>query len=100
MYNESSYLKHVVHRVRKDPVKLSRYEHNKEFVEFLNLFADKTQPLPRGWQMAKQGHLEQVASKLRLPHKTVSLAALHRPQDSADYPDRPSLAWGTETTPS
>lgn len=60
MYNESAYLKHIVHRIRRDPSKFGKFEQNREFVEFINLFADKTQPLPDGWQVAKQGNAEQV----------------------------------------
>ncbi|KJH39949.1 hypothetical protein DICVIV_14141 [Dictyocaulus viviparus] len=49
-YNASSIVKHIVHRIRKcgDPVE--KYEHNRDFVAFVNLFADETQPLPANWQ--------------------------------------------------
>uniref|UniRef100_A0A0M3IFA6 HECW1_helix domain-containing protein n=1 Tax=Ascaris lumbricoides TaxID=6252 RepID=A0A0M3IFA6_ASCLU len=51
MYNDSPYLKHIIHRIRKDASKFERFKHNRELVDFLNLFADETQPLPNGWQI-------------------------------------------------
>uniref|UniRef100_A0A915BKB0 E3 ubiquitin-protein ligase n=1 Tax=Parascaris univalens TaxID=6257 RepID=A0A915BKB0_PARUN len=51
LYNGSPYLKHIIHRIRKDASKFERFKHNRELVEFLNLFADETQPLPNGWQI-------------------------------------------------
>uniref|UniRef100_A0A914CD15 HECT-type E3 ubiquitin transferase n=3 Tax=Acrobeloides nanus TaxID=290746 RepID=A0A914CD15_9BILA len=59
VYNESAYLKHIIHRIRRDPSKFDKFEQNRELVEFINLFADKTQPLPEGWQIARQGDQQQ-----------------------------------------
>ncbi|KAL3086117.1 hypothetical protein niasHS_009687 [Heterodera schachtii] len=53
MYNESLYLKHIVHRIRRDPSKFSHFRANRELADFLNAFADQTQPLPVGWQIAR-----------------------------------------------
>ncbi|KAK0416485.1 hypothetical protein QR680_012515 [Steinernema hermaphroditum] len=53
MYNNSVCLKHMLHRIRHDPTKFDRFEKNSELVVFLNLFADVTQPLPTGWQIAQ-----------------------------------------------
>ncbi|CAJ0941277.1 unnamed protein product, partial [Mesorhabditis belari] len=50
MYNESQLLKHMVHRLRRSEDRVEKFEHNREFVTFLNLFADSTQPLPPNWQ--------------------------------------------------
>ncbi|KHN79903.1 E3 ubiquitin-protein ligase HECW2 [Toxocara canis] len=54
LYNESPYLKHIIHRIRKDASKFERFKQNRELVDFLNLFADETQPLPNGWQVNEE----------------------------------------------
>uniref|UniRef100_A0A1I8AKU0 E3 ubiquitin-protein ligase n=2 Tax=Steinernema glaseri TaxID=37863 RepID=A0A1I8AKU0_9BILA len=53
IYNNSVCLKHMLHRIRHDPTKFEQFEKNSELVTFLNLFADVTQPLPAGWQIAQ-----------------------------------------------
>uniref|UniRef100_A0A914XU54 HECT-type E3 ubiquitin transferase n=1 Tax=Panagrolaimus superbus TaxID=310955 RepID=A0A914XU54_9BILA len=59
LYNESLYLKHIIHKIRKEPKIFEKFEHNRELVDFLNFFADKTQPLPTGWQIARKPNFEQ-----------------------------------------
>ncbi|KAK6038045.1 hypothetical protein COOONC_24450, partial [Cooperia oncophora] len=49
-YNASPIVKHIVHRIRKCGEPTEKYENNKDFVAFVNLFADDTQPLPMNWQ--------------------------------------------------
>uniref|UniRef100_A0A0K0D1I3 HECT-type E3 ubiquitin transferase n=1 Tax=Angiostrongylus cantonensis TaxID=6313 RepID=A0A0K0D1I3_ANGCA len=49
-YNASPLVKHIVHRIRKCGETTEKYEHNRDFVAFVNLFADETQPLPANWQ--------------------------------------------------
>ncbi|VDK38509.1 unnamed protein product [Gongylonema pulchrum] len=61
LYNRSRYLKHIVHRIRKDGAKFERFSQNRELVQFLNSFADKTLPLPEGWQLNGGGMNEQVS---------------------------------------
>jgi hypothetical protein len=53
MYNESSYLKHIIGRLRKNRASFDQFEKNRELVTFLNLFADQTQALPRNWEIAR-----------------------------------------------
>ncbi|VDN02187.1 unnamed protein product [Thelazia callipaeda] len=56
-YNSSRYLKHILHRIRRDGNTFERFKQNRELVKFLNLFADNTLPLPEGWQLS--GHLNE-----------------------------------------
>uniref|UniRef100_A0AC34F118 HECT-type E3 ubiquitin transferase n=1 Tax=Panagrolaimus sp. ES5 TaxID=591445 RepID=A0AC34F118_9BILA len=59
LYNDSLYLKHIIHKIRKEPKIFEKFAHNRELVDFLNFFADKTQPLPTGWQIARRPNFEQ-----------------------------------------
>uniref|UniRef100_A0A915LCR7 HECT-type E3 ubiquitin transferase n=1 Tax=Meloidogyne javanica TaxID=6303 RepID=A0A915LCR7_MELJA len=54
LYNESRILKHIIQRIRREPEKFSQFEQNRELVNFINSFTDRTQPLPAGWQLTKQ----------------------------------------------
>lgn len=53
MYNDSSYLKHIIGRLRKNRSNFDQFDKNRELVAFLNLFADTTQPLPQNWEIAR-----------------------------------------------
>lgn len=50
-YNRNSTLKHMVTRIRRDPQTFDRYQHNRDLVSFLNIFADTRRELPHGWEM-------------------------------------------------
>ncbi|XP_060597868.1 E3 ubiquitin-protein ligase HECW2-like isoform X3 [Ruditapes philippinarum] len=50
-YNRNQTLKHMINKIRKDPANFERYQHNRDLVAFLNLFADMTKELPEGWEM-------------------------------------------------
>lgn len=50
-YTSNSALKHMVHRIRKDPTNFLKYWHNKDLVNFLNMFVNKDDELPEHWQM-------------------------------------------------
>lgn len=53
IYQSSNSVKHMLHRIRHDDDganRLDRYQNNREFVAFINAFADRTQPMPSGWQ--------------------------------------------------
>ena len=50
-FNRNSSLKHMVNKVRRDPQVFERYQHNRDLVAFLNMFAEKNQDLPRGWEI-------------------------------------------------
>ncbi|XP_062861504.1 E3 ubiquitin-protein ligase HECW2 [Trichomycterus rosablanca] len=51
MFTSNTCLKHMISRVRRDVQHFERYQHNRDLVNFLNLFANKQLELPRGWEM-------------------------------------------------
>ena len=52
VFKHSSSLVLIVQRVRANPLDaFKRYQHNKELVRFLNMFADTLAPLPAGWEV-------------------------------------------------
>ena len=50
-FNRNSTLKHMINKIRRDPAVFERYQHNRDLVAFVNLFADPSKELPRGWEM-------------------------------------------------
>ncbi|XP_071573577.1 E3 ubiquitin-protein ligase HECW2 [Temnothorax nylanderi] len=50
VYNRNPSLKHMINRVRRDPIVFPRYEHNRDLVALINVFADPTKELPRGYE--------------------------------------------------
>ncbi|XP_055959261.1 E3 ubiquitin-protein ligase HECW2 [Patella vulgata] len=50
-YNRNSQLKHMITRIRRDAQTFERYQHNRDLVMFLNLFADMSKEVPRRWEM-------------------------------------------------
>lgn len=58
LYNTTKNLKFIINRVRKDTTNSAyeRHQHNKLLVAFLNLFANKDNPLPLGWEMLTDEH--------------------------------------------
>ncbi|XP_066942089.1 uncharacterized protein [Macrobrachium rosenbergii] len=50
LFERSSSLRHMISRVRRDPVAFTRYQHNRDLVNLVNQFADKDRDLPRGWE--------------------------------------------------
>jgi hypothetical protein len=48
---KSDSLAGILQRIRHEPLLFKRYQHNKELVRFLNLFANPTQPLPPRWDV-------------------------------------------------
>uniref|UniRef100_UPI00398ECBCE E3 ubiquitin-protein ligase HECW2 isoform X2 n=1 Tax=Pristiophorus japonicus TaxID=55135 RepID=UPI00398ECBCE len=51
MFTTNTCLKHMITKVRRDAHNFERYQHNRDLVAFLNLFANKQLELPRGWEM-------------------------------------------------
>nr|XP_055037955.1 E3 ubiquitin-protein ligase HECW1-like isoform X6 [Misgurnus anguillicaudatus] len=51
MFSNSTCLKHMVLKVRRDARNFERYQHNRDLVTFLNKFADTHLELPRGWEI-------------------------------------------------
>ncbi|KAL6428445.1 hypothetical protein ACFW04_008604 [Cataglyphis niger] len=50
LYNRNPSLKHMISRVRRDPIIFPRYEHNRDLVALINFFADSSKELPRGYE--------------------------------------------------
>ncbi|XP_029667889.1 E3 ubiquitin-protein ligase HECW2 isoform X2 [Formica exsecta] len=50
LYNRNPSLKHMISRVRRDPIVFPRYEHNRDLVALINFFADPSKELPRGYE--------------------------------------------------
>uniref|UniRef100_A0AAF5D8R1 HECT-type E3 ubiquitin transferase n=2 Tax=Strongyloides stercoralis TaxID=6248 RepID=A0AAF5D8R1_STRER len=77
-YNSSSYLKHMITRIRKkdnedeknDMYYYEKFSKNKELINFVNLFADKTQPLPSDWTTIN------IPTKFYINHKTKQTTAI------------------------
>lgn len=59
MFTSNTCLKHMISKVRRDAHHFERYQHNRDLVTFLNLFANKQLELPRGWEM-KHDHTGKV----------------------------------------
>ncbi|XP_041834256.1 E3 ubiquitin-protein ligase HECW2 isoform X2 [Melanotaenia boesemani] len=51
MFTTNTCLKHMISKVRRDAHHFDRYQHNRDLVAFLNMFANKQLELPRGWEM-------------------------------------------------
>ncbi|XP_012224447.1 E3 ubiquitin-protein ligase HECW2 isoform X2 [Linepithema humile] len=49
LYNRNPSIKHMISRVRRDPIVFPRYEHNRDLVALINFFADPSKELPRGY---------------------------------------------------
>jgi E3 ubiquitin-protein ligase HECW2 len=52
LIKSSANLTTIIHKIRSNPlVYFKKYQHNKELVRLLNMFAEKTKPMPPGWEM-------------------------------------------------
>ncbi|XP_067107827.1 E3 ubiquitin-protein ligase HECW1 [Osmerus mordax] len=51
IFTNSTCLKHMILKVRRDARNFERYQHNRDLVVFLNKFADTQLELPRGWEI-------------------------------------------------
>ncbi|XP_059390787.1 E3 ubiquitin-protein ligase HECW1 isoform X2 [Carassius carassius] len=51
MFTNSTCLKHMILKIRRDARNFERYQHNRDFVTFLNKFTDTQLELPRGWEI-------------------------------------------------
>uniref|UniRef100_A0A0N4ZNW2 E3 ubiquitin-protein ligase n=1 Tax=Parastrongyloides trichosuri TaxID=131310 RepID=A0A0N4ZNW2_PARTI len=88
IYNSSSYLKHMITRIRKKETTnddgnknnmyyYEKFSKNKELINFINLFADKTQPLPYGWQELSTINIHNDSfTKFYANHKTKQITAI------------------------
>ncbi|KAK3551937.1 hypothetical protein QTP70_031518, partial [Hemibagrus guttatus] len=51
MFTNSTCLKHMILKIRRDARNFERYQHNRDLVTFLNKFSDTQLELPRGWEI-------------------------------------------------
>ncbi|XP_029445408.1 E3 ubiquitin-protein ligase HECW1 [Rhinatrema bivittatum] len=51
VFTNSTCLKHMILKIRRDARNFERYQHNRDLVNFLNMFADTRVELPRGWEI-------------------------------------------------
>ncbi|CAL8311026.1 unnamed protein product [Merluccius merluccius] len=51
MFTNTTCVKHMILKVRRDARNFERYQHNRDLVVFLNKFADTRLELPRGWEI-------------------------------------------------
>lgn len=51
----------MISKVRRDAHHFERYQHNRDLVAFLNMFANRQLELPRGWEM-KHDHTGKVGT--------------------------------------
>ncbi|XP_028136610.1 E3 ubiquitin-protein ligase HECW2 isoform X3 [Diabrotica virgifera virgifera] len=59
LYNRNPTLRHMIVKIRRDPNVFEKYQHNKELVSLVNLFADPTLDLPNGWDTRKDRSAKQ-----------------------------------------
>ncbi|RZB39160.1 E3 ubiquitin-protein ligase HECW2 [Asbolus verrucosus] len=59
LYNRNPTLKHMIVRIRRDPGVFDKYQHNKELVALVNMFADTSIDLPDGWDTKKDRNAKQ-----------------------------------------
>ena len=52
LLNRSS-VKHMISRIRRDSTTFERYQHNRDLVSLLNMFACRDRELPPGWESKK-----------------------------------------------
>ncbi|XP_030753994.1 E3 ubiquitin-protein ligase HECW2 isoform X2 [Sitophilus oryzae] len=101
LYNRNPTLKHMIIRIRRDPSYFEKYQHNKELVSLVNLFADTNKGLPEGWDTkndaaAKPFFIDHTNKKTtymdpRLPLDTVSLGRRFSDDIEAPVPPPRSL---------
>lgn len=56
LYNRNPAIRQLLTKVWRNPSSFQRYQHNREIVTLLNLFADDTRPLPSGWEARLDKH--------------------------------------------
>lgn len=75
MFTNSTCLKHMILKIRRDARNFERYQHNRDLVTFLNKFADAQLELPRGWEI-KVDPQGKVILSTKLEHRLLSLPCL------------------------
>ena len=92
---KSDSLASILQRIRHDPMLFKRYQHNKELVRFLNLFADSTRPLPSRWDVKH----DDSGKHFFVDHNTRSTTYID-PRLPVDDEQQPLAAMALPTAPS
>ncbi|KAG7256876.1 hypothetical protein CRUP_036844, partial [Coryphaenoides rupestris] len=95
-FTTNTCLKHMVSKVRRDGHHFERYQHNRDLVAFLNLFANTQLELPRGWEVkqdhtAKRSHSAGEVS----PHRLASEDQRHGGGGAPPVVPRPSSTFSS-----
>ena len=85
LYNRTPPLKHMIMRIRRDPIVFTRYEHNRDLVSLLNYFADPTKDLPAGYE----SKLDRTG-KVRLVYHCINITYHHC---ILGYPEKSNKCW-------
>uniref|UniRef100_A0A1Y1ML87 HECT-type E3 ubiquitin transferase n=1 Tax=Photinus pyralis TaxID=7054 RepID=A0A1Y1ML87_PHOPY len=81
LYNRNATLKHMIVRIRRDPNAFEKYQHNKDLVALVNMFADTSQDLPNGWDAKKDRN-----AKAPVPPPRPNTATTFVPNSSLEVP--------------
>ncbi|XP_056635236.1 E3 ubiquitin-protein ligase HECW2-like isoform X2 [Diorhabda sublineata] len=86
LYNRNPTLRHMIVKIRRDPNVFEKYQHNKELVSLVNLFADSNQDLPNGWDTRKDRNAKAPAPP---PRPTASTTVTNNiPEVPVAYNDK------------
>lgn len=68
----------MVSKIRRDPQAFERYQHNRDLVTLVNLFADYLRDLPRGWETKfdRNGKVKDLLFKQEIMYRTCKLRFL------------------------
>ncbi|KAK2710251.1 hypothetical protein QYM36_013786 [Artemia franciscana] len=53
LFHSSSAVRHMLTKIWREPSSFPKYQHSRELVQLVNLFADENEPLPSGWEGKK-----------------------------------------------
>ncbi|XP_044264975.1 E3 ubiquitin-protein ligase HECW2 isoform X2 [Tribolium madens] len=87
LYNRNPTLKHMIVKIRRDPAVFDKYQHNKELVALVNMFADTSSDLPEGWDTKKDRNAKVPVPPPR-PTTTTSFVSTNVPEVPVAYNDK------------
>ncbi|XP_066248199.1 E3 ubiquitin-protein ligase HECW2 isoform X2 [Euwallacea similis] len=88
LYNRHSPLKHMIIRIRRDPAYFERYQHNKELVALVNMFADTGKDMPNGWDTKKDSAAKAPVPPPRPTTTTTANVQTNFPEVPVAYNDK------------
>lgn len=59
----------MILKVRRDARNFERYQHNRDLVNFINMFADTRLELPRGWEIKTDQQGKVSVTSVRVFHQ-------------------------------